>query len=79
MLTGALAAHRIAYGLGLIAAFSAGLAAALMAVGLFAIRARIAVTRRLRSSWSKAIPVLSAAVIVGFGVFFAANGALHVA
>jgi hypothetical protein len=50
-----------------------------MGVGLFAIRARAAVARRMRASWSRLIPVLSAAVIVGFGVFFAANGAVHIA
>jgi ABC-type nickel/cobalt efflux system permease component RcnA len=74
VLTGAVSAHRVGYGLALVAAFSAGLAASLMGVGLVALRARTAVSRRLTSRRAQWIPIASAAVIVGFGVFFAAQG-----
>ena len=74
VLTGAVSAHRVGYGLALVAAFSLGLAASLMGVGLVALRARSAVSRRLSSRRAQLIPIVSAAVIVGFGVFFAAQG-----
>jgi len=74
VLTGAIYAHRVAYGLGLIAAFSMGLAAALMGVGMVAIRLRSAVSARLTSKVAGLIPIVSALVIVGFGVFFASRG-----
>ena len=79
VLLGAVRAHRIAYGLALILAFSVGLAAALVVVGLLAIRARSAVSRRLAGRWASLIPVGSAAVILGFGVFFATRGGLRLA
>jgi nickel/cobalt exporter len=74
VLTGAIYAHRVGYGLALVLAFSVGLAAALMGVGLVALRARAAVSRRLGPRASSLIPILSAAVIVGFGMFFSARG-----
>jgi nickel/cobalt exporter len=77
VLLGAVRAHRIAYGLGLITAFSIGLAAALVVVGLFAIRARSAVSHRLTGRWASLIPIGSAVVILGFGLFFATRGTLR--
>src|SRR5439155_11047890 len=74
VLTGAISAHRIGYGLALISAFSLGLAAALIGIGLVALRARSAVAARLRGRWAGLIPIGSALVIVGFGVFFATRG-----
>jgi nickel/cobalt transporter (NicO) family protein len=74
VLTGAIYAHRVGYGLALIFAFSLGLAAALMGIGLLAIRVRTAVSHRLRGGLAGLIPILSAAVVVGFGVFFASRG-----
>jgi nickel/cobalt transporter (NicO) family protein len=74
VLTGAISAHRVGYGLALISAFSLGLAAALIGIGLLALRARSVVAARLRSRWMGLIPIGSALVIVGFGVFFAARG-----
>jgi len=74
VLTGAVSAHRIGYGLALIAAFSAGLAASLMIVGMIAVRARVAVARRLGSRLAAILPVISALVIAGFGVFFSVQG-----
>jgi ABC-type nickel/cobalt efflux system permease component RcnA len=74
VLTGAIGAHRIGYGLALISAFSLGLAGALIGIGLLALHARAAVSRRLHGSWATLIPLGSALVIVGFGLFFAARG-----
>lgn len=74
VLTGAVAAHRVGYGLALIFSFSVGLAASLMVVGLLALRARAVVTRSLAGRWVGVIPILSALVIVGFGFFFATKG-----
>lgn len=78
VLTGALIAHRVAYGLALIVAFSAGLASALMGVGLVALRARSAVSRRFGERTTALIPIASAAVILGFGAFFAVRGIAQV-
>jgi nickel/cobalt transporter (NicO) family protein len=74
VLTGAVAAHRVGYGLALILAFSVGLAASLMVVGLLAMRARVVVSKSLTARWMGIIPILSALVIVGFGFFFATKG-----
>ena len=78
VLLAAISAHRVAYGLSLIVAFSAGLAAALIAIALLALRARGVVDRRLDHRVARAIPVLSAFVIVGFGAFFLTKGLLVV-
>ena len=67
-------AHRIAFGLSLIVAFSVGLAAALVVVGIVALRARTFVARKLGGPALWILPMLSALVIVGFGVFFVARG-----
>jgi nickel/cobalt exporter len=74
VLAGAISAHRVGYGLALICAFSMGLAAALIGIGLVALRARSVVAARLRGRWTGLIPLGSALVIVGFGLFFAARG-----
>jgi ABC-type nickel/cobalt efflux system permease component RcnA len=67
--------HRVAFGLALIAAFSVGLATALVAVGVVALRARHVVQRRLRGRWAAAVPVLSAAAILAMGVALVAQAA----
>jgi ABC-type nickel/cobalt efflux system permease component RcnA len=74
VLTGAVAAHRVGYGLALIFAFSLGLAASLMAVGLLAMRAKAALSRHLSGGWMSVVPIGSALVIVGLGFFFATKG-----
>jgi ABC-type nickel/cobalt efflux system permease component RcnA len=79
VLTGSIQAHRVAYGVVLILAFSAGLAVALVAVGLGALRARETMARRLSTSWGRLIPVLSAGAIAGVGVFLAIRGAGQIA
>ena len=78
VLLGAIEAHRVAYGLALVLAFSAGLAVALIAVGLGALRAREAVSRRLSSTMGRLVPVLSAGAIVGVGVYLTARGAVQI-
>jgi nickel/cobalt transporter (NicO) family protein len=79
VLTAAAAYHRVGYGLGLIVAFSLGLATALIAVALVALRARAIVSRQLGSKVAGIVPIASAAVIVGFGLFFVARGLAQVA
>jgi ABC-type nickel/cobalt efflux system permease component RcnA len=68
-------AHRVAFGLSLIVAFSVGLAGALVAVGIVALRARTFVSTLLQGSAIRLLPLASAAVITGFGVYFVARGA----
>jgi ABC-type nickel/cobalt efflux system permease component RcnA len=63
----------VGYGLALVAAFSLGLAASLMAVGAVAVRGRSAVAR-MGSRPAAWIPLASAAAIVGFGAYLAALG-----
>ncbi|MEA2581669.1 MAG: nickel/cobalt transporter (NicO) family protein [Actinomycetota bacterium] len=70
VLLSAVSAHRTLYGLALILAFSLGLAAALILMGLGAITAREVVARKLTSTVGRLVPVLSAAAIVGVGLFF---------
>jgi cytochrome c biogenesis protein CcdA len=79
VLTGAVAAHRVGYGLALIFAFSLGLAASLTVVGLLALRAKDAVSARLAASWMGIVPIASAVVILAFGLFFATRGLAQLA
>ncbi len=74
----AIESHRVFYGLALIIAFSVGLAAALIAIGLGAYRAREAMSRRLSTFWGRLVPVLSAAAIVGVGAFLAVRGIVQI-
>jgi ABC-type nickel/cobalt efflux system permease component RcnA len=78
VLLGAVRAHRIAYGLGLILAFSVGLAAALVLVGVFALRARSVVSSKLTGRWGGLLPIGSAILIVGFGLFFVSRGSVRI-
>ena len=78
VLLGAVRAHRIAYGLGLILAFSVGLAAALVLVGVFALRARSVVSNKLTGRWGGLLPIGSALLIVGFGLFFVSRGSVRI-
>lgn len=69
VLLGAIALHRVGFGLALIVAFSLGLAATITAIGLVVVLARGQLRR-----WSfdgpvvRALPALSAVVILGVGV-----------
>ncbi len=74
VMLGAINAHRVVFGLTLVVAFSAGLATALIVIGLGALRAREALTPRLSSFWGRLVPVLSAAAIVGVGCFLSLRG-----
>lgn len=74
VMLGAINAHRVGYGLALVAAFSAGLAAALIVIGMGALRARDAMARRLSTAAGRMIPVLSAAAIVAVGAFLTVRG-----
>ena len=68
VLLAAVTLGRVALGLGLIAAFAVGLAAAIAGVGVLAVQARDAVARR---SWGRVaglLPIGSAAVILVMGV-----------
>jgi ABC-type nickel/cobalt efflux system permease component RcnA len=74
VMLGAINAHRVGYGIGLILAFSVGLALALIVVSLGALRARTAMANRLSSFWGRLVPVLSASAIVVVGLFLAVRG-----
>ena len=78
VMLGAIQAHRVVYGIALVLAFSAGLAAALVVVGMGALRAREAMARRLSSTVGRLVPVLSAAAIVAVGLFLTVRGAAQV-
>ena len=77
VLLAAVALHRLAFGFALIVAFSLGLAGALTAVGLVAIRARDALARRMNAGFGRLVPVGSAAVIMGVGTYLLARSAIQ--
>ncbi|HEX6723875.1 MAG TPA: sulfite exporter TauE/SafE family protein [Gaiella sp.] len=69
VLLSAIALHKLAFGLALIVAFSVGLAATITTIGLVAVLARRAFGRaRLDGPVIRALPALSAAVIVAVGL-----------
>jgi ABC-type nickel/cobalt efflux system permease component RcnA len=74
VMLGAIDAHRVVFGLALVLAFSAGLAAALIVIGLGALRARETMAARLSSFWGRMVPVMSAAAIVVVGGFLSLRG-----
>jgi ABC-type nickel/cobalt efflux system permease component RcnA len=74
VLLASMALGRVAYGLALLAAFSLGLAAALVVVGIVALRARDAVSRRMSSRFARALPVASASVIATMGLVLSVRG-----
>lgn len=65
----AINAHRAGYGVALVIAFSVGLAVSLIVIGTGALKAREVMAERLSSTAGRLLPVLSAAAIVGVGVF----------
>jgi ABC-type nickel/cobalt efflux system permease component RcnA len=74
VLLSAIALHRIAFGLALILAFSAGLAATITAVGLLAVLARRAFKRiSLDGRFVRALPALSALLIFTAGIGITVN------
>ena len=69
VLLSAIAIHRIGFGFALIAAFSLGLAATITGIGLVAVFARRAFGRvSLEGRIVRALPALSALVILGVGI-----------
>ncbi len=69
VLLSAIAVHRIGFGFALIAAFSLGLAATITCIGLVAVLARRTFSRvSLEGRVVRALPALSAVVILGVGV-----------
>jgi nickel/cobalt exporter len=78
VLLATVAFHRVAYGLALIASFSMGLAAALIVVGILALRARDLIARRMSSRAGRLVPVLSASTIALLGLVLTVRGAAQV-
>ena len=78
VLLAAVALDRIAYGLALIGAFSIGLAAALVVVGLIALRARDVVAGRMSGRTARLVPVLSAASIALLGLVLTFRGFVQI-
>lgn len=78
VLLGSVAIGRAALGLVLIAAFSAGLATSLVAVGALAIRARHVATGRLPAGLMRLAPVVSAACIALVGLALTGRGLLQI-
>jgi len=78
VLLAAIALGRVAYGLALIAAFSLGLAGALVVVGIVALRARDALSRRVSGKTARLVPVLSAASIALLGLVLTLRGVMQV-
>ena len=69
VLLSAIAVHRVGFGFALIAAFSLGLAATITCIGLIAVLARRAFSRvSFEGRLVRALPALSALVILGVGV-----------
>jgi nickel/cobalt transporter (NicO) family protein len=71
VLLAAISLHRIGYGLVLIVAFSLGLAASVSAIGLVAVSAKRLFT--FEGSLVRALPAVSAFVVVGLGVLMTAR------
>lgn len=78
VMLGAINAHRVVFGITLVLAFSAGLATALIVIGMGALKAREAMSRRLSTTMGRLVPVLSAAAIVGVGAFLTVRGITQV-
>jgi nickel/cobalt transporter (NicO) family protein len=75
-LLGAIALHRIAFGVTLVAAFSVGLAGALTLLGVFVLRARGYAARKFAGPRAQLLPIGSAALILGMGMFLTTRAAL---
>ena len=72
----AIGLNRIALGLGLIVAFSLGLAAVLIAIGILLVRFR-GVSDRLgkpKSTWRRWLPLVSAIIVTMLGVGIVLKG-----
>jgi nickel/cobalt exporter len=76
VLLGAVALHRIAFGVALVAAFSVGLAGALTLLGLLVLRARSYAAARFSTSSISLLPIGSTALILAMGLFLTTRAAL---
>jgi nickel/cobalt transporter (NicO) family protein len=76
VLLGAVALHRVAFGVTLVAAFSVGLAAALSLLGLLVVKARGYAAARFGHASTAVLPIGSAALIVAMGLFLTTRAAL---
>jgi nickel/cobalt transporter (NicO) family protein len=76
VLLGAVALHRTAFGVTLVAAFSVGLAGALTLLGLLVLRARSYAAARFSTSSVSFLPIGSAALILAMGLFLTTRAAL---
>jgi nickel/cobalt transporter (NicO) family protein len=72
----AIGLERIALGLGLIVAFSLGLAAVLIAIGILLVRFRDGLDRlgKPGSRWRRLLPLVSAIIVTMLGVGIALKG-----
>ena len=78
VLLGAIALHRVAFGIALVAAFSVGLAAALAFLGLLVLRARSFASDRWGIEEGSLLPLLSSAAIVAIGAVLTTRAALTI-
>jgi ABC-type nickel/cobalt efflux system permease component RcnA len=80
VLLSAIALNRIGYGMALISAFSAGLAAVLVGIGILVVSAQ-GLLSRLPSGggWMRKLPVASALVITMIGMLLVARALAQVA
>lgn len=79
VLLGAVALRRVAFGVALVGAFSAGLAVALAVVGVMILRARAFAASRWETADRSIVPVLSSCVILTIGIFLTVRAALALA
>ena len=77
VLLGAVALHRVAYGIVLVTAFSVGLATALTIVGMLVLKARAVAQRRFGMGFGTLMPVLSATAIFAIGLLLTARAAVN--
>jgi ABC-type nickel/cobalt efflux system permease component RcnA len=78
VLLAAISLHRVGYGLVLILAFSAGLAAAMTAIGLVAVTAKKTFARvDFDGAAIRLLPALSAVVVLGLGLAMTARALPH--
>ncbi len=81
MLLVCLRLKRIALGIGLVTAFSLGLAVTLVSLGVIAALGVAHASRRLAGfdRWTGLLPYVSGALVIGVGVFMGVSGFLHLA
>ncbi|HET7483361.1 MAG TPA: high-affinity nickel-transporter [Actinomycetota bacterium] len=77
VLLGAVALHRVVFGIALVGAFSVGLAAALTGVGLVVLKTKDVLNRRSNGRITRLLPVMSAAAIVCLGLFLTGQAVVN--